>query len=100
VKRYQSKVIPEDGQVVLHLGEMQKAIEDYMSQQPYGTSLGIALRELIAMGLSAVPPETAIHLTRMRAFRDTRAYALRRMIQAFEEIKEELATTAIPPEEE
>lgn len=93
--RRQSKFIPEDGQVILNLGDMKDAIEQYMQYQPPGISLGIALRELLTIGLAMMPPEAAIHLSRQRAYREVRTFAFRRVSQAFEEILKEMQETTV-----
>lgn len=98
--RRQSKFIPDDGLVALHVGDLKDAIEQYMAYQPPGVSLGIALRELIHLGLSTMPPEAAIHLSRQRAYREVRQYTYKRIAQAFAEIQDEMASTAVLLEEE
>lgn len=93
--RKPSQNIPEDGQVVLNLGNVRNLVDAWVSQQEPGMHLGTALRELIVLGLSMTPPESAIHLARTRAYYETRSYVLKRMFQGFGEIQDEIESTGV-----
>lgn len=93
--RKASHNIPDDGQVVLNLGSIRSEVDAWVAQQEPGIHLGTALRELIALGLSLTPPESAIHLARARAYYETRSYVLKRMFQGFGEIQDEIESTGV-----
>lgn len=81
--------------MTIHVAHLRPQLEAFMYQQEPGTTLGQALRELVEVGLSSLPPEAAIHSQRRKALYEARAYVYKRMTQSFDEILVDLKNTAV-----
>lgn len=95
-KKKQSYFLPEDGFVTFFLdADTREKLEKYMQFQPPNTSLPVTVRELVHLGLSAVPEESALHATRMRVRKDAQHHVYKRLGQMFKELDFELRETAL-----
>ncbi len=86
-KKKQSIFIPEDGFITFYVDkETRGKLERYMQFQPPTTSLPVVVRELVCLGLSAAPEDSAIHMTRLRVLKSATHLVYKRLAQTFKEL--------------
>jgi len=96
----QTNEIPSDGFITIHVLDLRAEIQKYWAQLPPNTSLPVAVRELIQLGLSADPSAEAIFIERRRALRGAQRHIYKSIGPFFDVLQHDFSSYAHFTEED